>query len=179
MMLFNNRPMNATLILGLGLLTIVLAGYPLLQSSVVVFLTLFAVLYLIRSKGEPGHSSFYNIVNFLPGHYLLLLGLGLEAGLSWFLVAPWATLIFSSILFDKSLGHRDAGSYLWKLTSRFLYCIIWGVVFYLLYRLIQIGFFVQGIWSWVIPMLIGIVGSVYLIIGLYRLKRFQEGGFNT
>ena len=112
-------------------------------------------------KGYRREIARRNLLNLIPGHAVLFLGLGLvDAGPALFL---WLTLPPLAVLVDIG-AHRAPRS-----IAAFLYAILWTVIFALIHRLVAVGRGLTGsgllIWTVaVISVALAFVGT-----GLYRI----------
>lgn len=167
-----NRYLIALLLLMLGgLNSFILSPSPAFLAFV-LFCTAIVVFSLLQLGGESSEDSF-TLYNLLPGHYLLLLALSLSVGPEWLLFSLWGLAVLGTIAFDyfsENWGDVSRG----KLTLMVSYCIIWGVVFFLLQVLVQHGFDLSGSASLLGKIAIAGLGLFYVILGLYRLERYQE-----
>ncbi len=103
-----------------------------------------------------------NLLNLLPGHAVLLLGLGLVDARHALIL--WLALPPLTVLFDLA-AHRAPRSIV-----AFLYAILWFGVFALIHQLIAVGKGLTGtgllIWSAVIAFM----ALAYVGLGVLRIK---------
>lgn len=104
-----------------------------------------------------------NLLNLLPGHAVLFLGLGLVgAGAALFL---WLALPPLAVAFDLA-AHRAPRSIV-----AFLYAILWFVAFALIHQLVAVGKGLAGsallMWS----VIVASAALAYAGLGVLRIKR--------
>ncbi len=166
----------------LALLGIILAvGHlsPPLQAGVAVESLLFLAYLALRARREPQEShAVANLLPLFPGHLLLLFALSLLPETKTYIVLLWMILPVVSVLYDLVAGW--AGD--WERTRMSilatLYCIIWAALFILLERVIALGRGLQGREEIKLIVVFGMVGVIFLGLGVYRhwhaSKLFKE-----
>ena len=149
------------------LLTLFVAGFGLPQGAFFVGITAILLIYMTMIRKSEDKSSF-SILGLIPGHYLLIFAVGLQSSISWINISLWGILILGSLLFESSIiSNRNSNWML--LTSTILYCIIWGVVFYLVHSLLINGLSNEALSDQMITILVGTLGSIYVLVGIYRI----------
>jgi len=150
-------------LLGIALLV---GNLGLAAKVLVAIETLAYCAYLIARGRAAGDAPrpVSNLLALFPGHLLLLLAistLSVPSGLAyvWALVPP-ATVLYDLITWRGMLRARIRTS-----ISAVVYVIIWADVFFLLERLIAL----TREWDeTILIVVLGLVGSVFLGLGLYR-----------
>ncbi len=115
-----------------------------------------------------------NLLGLYPGHLLLLLAISLvspsEAGApvwAWMVLAP-VTIAYDMVSLRP--GIRGGTSILTG-----LYCILWADLFYLLERVIAQAKGFSGTEDIVAAVAFGVVGILFVSIGVYRHRRAAKG----
>ncbi len=109
-----------------------------------------------------------NLLPLLPGHLLLLFGLGTLARPDA-LAFLWTVLPVGSVVYDW-VGTRPAFAGRTSILTG-LYAILWLVVFFLLERLIAEGKALSGHAEVVAAMVFGAAGVVFVVTGAARHRR--------
>ncbi len=158
------------LILALLGITIVVNDLPISFQIAVSVETLLFITYLYtrshRSKVTIGWAS--NLLALFPGHLLLLFALSsvIEQSTAW--IALWMMIPAASVLYDQlALVNGKLSSVRVSILIG-LYCIIWGSAFVLLERVISLGRGLEGAAEITLMALFGVVGVVFLAVGVYR-----------
>ncbi len=139
-------------------------------AAVAAATTLCAVIYVAlgsrvrRGGGRPPA----NLLGLLPGHLLLLFGLGMLAQPDA-LGLLWASLPLGSLVYDWAGARPPFAGRTSILTG--LYAIIWLVVFFLLERFVAEQKGLSGHAGVVTAVAFGAIGVVFVVTGTVRHRR--------
>lgn len=168
MLLTYNKATVGIIVILLSLLSSIVVAFNPIFTAWVLGTAAITVIYLwTRDQVSGSHT----LLGLIPGHFLLILAFLLESGISLLLLAAWTGLISATLLFDHLTLRGDRSG---SLTSMTVYCIIWGLVFYLLHHLVVVGLHLSGAGYWGITFAFVVLGVGYVILGLYRLRRHDE-----
>ena len=103
-----------------------------------------------------------NLLNLLPGHAVLFLGLGLVGARAALLL--WLALPPLAVLFDLA-AHRAPRSIV-----AFLYAILWFAVFALIHQLIAVGRGLMGTGLLIWSVMTAFAALSYVGLGVIRIK---------
>lgn len=133
-----------------------------------------AVIYLFLSSS--GEGSDRPGIRFLPGHYLLLLILVLQSSPRVVNFSLWAVLITGTLGYSLFYNREsfDALGNWRKLITGSLYCIMWGVVFFFVQKVLINGLNVHGWKSNLLRIGVAVVGFLYIAIGAYRIMNQND-----
>lgn len=156
----------------LGLLGIALAfgRFSALAAGAAAASTLLAVAYaaIVSRARREGRRPVANLLALVPGHLLLLFGLGLlpqPDGLGF----VWAALPAGSVVYDW-VGTRRPFRGRTSILA-WLYAILWLVVFFLLERLIALGRGLSGRAEAVTAVACAAIGVAFVVTGTLRHRR--------
>lgn len=119
---------------------------------------------LHRGGGRPVS----NLLALLPGHLLLLFGVGTLARPD-VLGVVWCSLPIGSVVYDWLSAHGPFAGRTSILAG--LYAILWLVVFFLLERLIVLGKGIAGHAAIVTAVAFGAISVVFVVTGTIRHRR--------
>jgi len=176
-----SKEATALLVVLFSGLVVVVAGLSVLSVSLTSSLAILVLLHLFwirprfrRGEGSRGKFKKGNsLIGLLPGHYLLFLAFALREEVVFFVLVLFPLLVIATLLFDLLATRAGAWP---RLTSFSSYCIIWGIVFFFLQRLIVNGLQLTGTGSLLTKAGIAVLGGVYGGLGLYRLYRDGDTG---
>lgn len=166
----------------LALLGVVLAiGHlpPVLQIGVALESLLFLAYLAFRARREPRERhAVANLLPLFPGHLLLLFALSLLPETKTCIVLLWMLLPAVSVLYDVVAGWAGDWERARMSILATLYCIIWTALFTVLERIIALGRGLQGREETKLLVVFGVVGVIFLGLGVYRhwhvSKLFKE-----
>jgi hypothetical protein len=167
---FYSEEATSIIVLLVGLITIVVANFSPLTSLVVVSTSLLVFFYLIWFRRtyleEPGDS----MIGFIPGHYLLIFAFVLQSPASPVILFLWSFLVLGTLGYDLATN-GEVKLVSTKLTTMFLYCIIWCIIIFLFQRLLINGLELVNIVALVTRLGLAIGGLIWMGIGLFRINR--------
>jgi hypothetical protein len=151
-------------------IAVALGNFSTSVDAFAVALTLCAVgySYVVPRLRPTGGAPVANLLALLPGHLLLLFGLGtLPRPDALGLV--WGALPIGSVVYDWVSSRGPFGGRTSILAG--LYAIIWLVVFFLLERFIVDGKGITGHAAIVTAVAFGAIGVVFVVTGTIRHRR--------
>lgn len=165
-------PESITLIIMLvGGLIIFVSGFSLLPVISVAGITVVAVIYFfwLRNLLADGKSQMSTVLGFIPGHYLIFLGRTIQGTIPEYVQILWIVLVLATLGYDGAARYweRGAGGKLTKIT---LYCIIWGVILFLLQGLLVTGLELEGAGKILTGAGLSIAGLMWVTIGVIRIN---------
>ncbi len=167
-MKFYTAESTAVLISLIGLLTLVIAGFDYLITAFIALGTILAVIYLTWVRGSITEEPESTLIGLLPGHYLLFLGLVMEGAARLYSI-PWLVLILATIGYDGVASYWPHGTE-GKLTKIALYCIIWGVILFLLQGLLIGGLDLGESGKMIVRIGLSVAGAIWVAIGAVRIN---------
>ncbi len=137
--------------------------------AVAVGETVLVCLYLLYTsrRSAEGPRPVSNLMSLTPGHLLVLLIVALlEAPglLAWF----WAILLPVTIVYDAVGRSARIRPKVRLSISSILYVILWADLFFLLERAVVLHRQVQGNQEIMIVAAVGLVGALFVSLGVYR-----------
>ena len=110
------------------------------------------------------------VANFIPGHYLLIFAFVLQSPASPVILFLWSFLVLGTLGYDLATN-GEVKLVSTKLTTMFLYCIIWCIIIFLFQRLLINGLELVNIVALVTRLGLAIGGLIWMGIGLFRINR--------
>lgn len=167
---FYSEEATSVIVLLIGLFAVVLTGFASLPTVFVVVTSLLVFLYLIwfrlRYLEEPGDT----MIGFIPGHYLLLFAFILQGHVKLLILSLWSLLVLGTLGYDFVIN-TEVNLVSTKLTTMFLYCIIWCIIIFLFQRVLIKGFELVSLAAIVTRLGLAIGGLIWIGIGLFRINR--------
>jgi hypothetical protein len=153
-------------------LALAFGHFALASAAVTATATVAALVYIALAARRPrARRPVADLLALLPGHLLLLFGLGMldrpDA-----LAFVWAALPLGSVVYDALSVRRPFRGRTSILFG--LYAILWLVVFFLLERLIVVRKGLSGHAEVGTAVAFGAVGLVFVVVGFLRHRRAVE-----
>jgi len=167
---FYSEEATSVIVLLIGLLTLVLADFSppvtvsVIAASVMVF---FYLIWFRRSTLEEPEDT---MIGFIPGHYLLLFAFVLRGENEIITLSAWFFLILGTLGYDLATNWEVKGDFM-KLTTMFLYCIIWCIIIFLFQRLLINGLALVDLAAILTRLGLAVGGLIWIGIGLFRINR--------
>jgi hypothetical protein len=136
---------------------------------VIVLETLIVCAYvLVRARAEPSdRQPTSNLLSLFPGHLLVLIIIALLEQpdmLAWL----WTLVPLATLAYDGLGRSTKLSGVVWMSISTILYGILWADLFLLLERAVVLHRQISGNREIMIAAAFGLVGALFLSLGVYR-----------
>lgn len=167
---FYSEEATSIIVLLIGLMALVLSDFAALPTIFLVATSLVVFFYLIWFRSnyldEPGDT----MIGFIPGHYLLLFAFILRDTTQLIILLLWSLLVLGTLGYDFA-ANSEVKLVSTKLTTMFLYCIIWCIIVFLFQRLIINGLELVNTAALMTRLGLAVAGLIWIGIGLFRINR--------
>ncbi|MFB6291243.1 MAG: hypothetical protein ABEJ25_05905 [Candidatus Bipolaricaulia bacterium] len=167
---FYSEEATSVIVLLISFMIIVLSNFSPLLTIVVTASSILVFLYLISVRRNYLEEPEDTMIGFIPGHYLLLFAFVLNSPSHLLVTGVWALLIAATLGYDF-VTNRDGKMVPSKLTTMFLYCIIWCIIIFLFQRLLITGLELADFAALMTRLGFTISGLIWIGIGLIRINR--------
>ncbi|MBS3736124.1 MAG: hypothetical protein V5A87_03165 [Candidatus Bipolaricaulota bacterium] len=169
MVLFSEES-TSVIVLLVGLMAVVLADFAALPTIFLVATSLLVFFYLILFRRGYLEDPADTMIGFIPGHYLLLFAFILQGSVKLIVLSLWSLLVIGTLGYDFATN-AEVKLVSAKLTTMFLYCIIWCIIIFLFQRILIEGLELVSLAAIITRLGLAIGGLIWIGIGLFRINR--------
>ncbi len=167
---FYSEETTSIIVLLIGLMALVLTDFAALPTVFLVATSLIVFFYLIWLRSSYLDEPDDTMIGFIPGHYLLLFAFILRGTTQPVILLLWSLLVLGTLGYDFTTN-SEAKLVSTKLTTMFLYCIIWCIIIFLFQRLIINGLELVDTAALMTRLGLAAGGLIWIGIGLFRINR--------
>lgn len=167
---FYSEEATSIIVLLIGLMTVVLADFASLPTLFVVATSLIVFFYLMWFRRGYLEEPADTMIGFIPGHYLLLFAFILQGPIKLVVLSLWSLLVLGTLGYDLATN-AEVKLVSVKLTTMFLYCIIWCIIIFLFQRILIEGLELVSLAATATRLGLAIGGLIWIGIGLFRINR--------
>ena len=167
---FYSEEATSVIALLIGLMTVVIADFAPLLTLFIVATSFLVFFYLIWFRRNFLEDPADTMIGFIPGHYLLLFAFVLRGPTHLLIPLLWSLLVSCTLGYDIATNGR-VKIVSTKLTTMFLYCIIWCIIIFLFQRLIINGLELVNMAALMTRLGLAVGGLIWIGTGLFRINR--------
>ncbi|MBS3788425.1 hypothetical protein KGY79_09560 [Candidatus Bipolaricaulota bacterium] len=169
-MSFYSEEATSIIVLLVGLLSVVLTGFATPPTIFVAVTSLVVFFYLTWFRRSYLEEPADTMIGLIPGHYLLLFAFILQGPVRILILSVWSLLMLGTMGYDFATN-TELKLVSAKLTTMFLYCIIWCIIIFLFQRVLIRGLELVSLAAMMTRLVLAIGGLIWIGIGLFRINR--------